>query len=186
MNMKLIVGTIALTTLVGCAAPAKVSQMTLKDSDTSTYIKTTPLSHRIVVDSVEGGENGVRNLRLAEVGDAEFRLALEESLEKVDLLAEDSSAPYALSIKILNFKRPNFGLTTKVSTTIQYSLTRKADKHNLFERIISSEHTATLGDSILGFQRVRIATAGAVRNNIEFLLQQLKELKVEHMEVALR
>jgi hypothetical protein len=52
-------------------------------------------------------------------------------------------------------------------------------KSLVWEKSISTSHTAGMSDSVISITRIRMATEGAVRKNIELAIQEISRLKLE-------
>jgi hypothetical protein len=57
--------------------------------------------------------------------------------------------------------------------TVLWSLSRNDTRETVWQALIESQHTATAGEAFAGVVRVRKATEGAARENIEAAIQQL-------------
>src|SRR5437879_13740270 len=73
---------------------------------------------------------------------------------------------------------PSSGFTLKVDSFIRYKLTSN-DGKTVFDDIVTGTCTKTMDDAFVAGERMRLATAGAVRANISTLLLQLDSLHPE-------
>jgi hypothetical protein len=159
--------------LSGCATPAAVDQMTARDVYSGGVGSATPLKNSISVRSVSGGQE-TNPMLMSKVSNEGFQQALEQSLQKALLLAPDANtSTYLLDAKLASLEQPWGGLDMKVTAAVEYSLEEKATGEQLFVRTISTPFTATFGDAALGMERLKIANEGAVRENIEELINGL-------------
>ena len=59
-----------------------------------------------------------------------------------------------------------------------WSLINNANKDVVMRESIKSSHTATMGDTLLGAKRFRLAMEGAVRENINLGLTAISRLQL--------
>jgi hypothetical protein len=55
---------------------------------------------------------------------------------------------------------------------------KRASGATVWQESIKSEHTATMGDAMVGVTRLRLATEGAARNNIATGLAKIGQLNL--------
>jgi len=167
---------ISLLMVGGCAASARMGQMAVT-ADTVQPIAS-PLRDTIGVKEVSGGEK-TNPLWTSEIGNDEFRGALESSLKSAGLLekAKDEGR-YSLSATLEKVDQPVFGFSTTVTTQVKYALTEKASGKEVYQESISGQYTAKMSDSFYGPKRLRIANEGAARVNIETMIKKLSQLNL--------
>jgi hypothetical protein len=168
--------------LSGCATAARTDHMTVSSAP-SARTAHSPLKSSISIETVSGGEN-TNPLWTSEIGNAEFRGALEASLRSTQLLA-DGPGRYALKAILLSVKQPMVGFDMTVTTTVQYTLTERSSSRVVFDKPISSSYTATVGDAFLGYERLRLANEGAAKNNISQLIDELYRLELQSDDISL-
>ncbi len=178
-SWALILGVVMLS---GCATAARVDQMTASPS-ASASTAPAQLQNGISIDTVSGGEN-TNPLWTSEIGNTEFRGALEASLRAARLLA-DGSGRYTLKAILLSVKQPMVGFDMTVTTTVRYTLTERASSRVVFDKPIASSFTATVGDAFLGYKRLRLANEGSARNNISQLVDELYRLDLQPDDLSL-
>jgi hypothetical protein len=183
---KLVFPILLAIALSGCATPARIDQMTAKKIDTSKIANETPLKNNLSLKGVSGGES-TNPLWVSKVGDDEFRQALEQSLKTVLLLASDQDkGSYLLSTTLVSLDQPLIGLDLKVTATVEYSLEEKATGRKIFSKTIATPFTATFSDAALAFERLKIANEGAVRENIEKIVDELLSLNISKQQVSVK
>lgn len=171
------------TVLSGCAAPARIDQMTATASPQQ-RIAPTELRKNIAVRDVTGGKE-TNPMWVSNVGNSEFEQALEASLRDAGLLAAGKQAgKYTLVAHLENVDQPMGGFNMTVTATVSYSLVERATGKEVFVRRVSLPYTATLGTAFSGSERLRIANEGAVRVNITQAINELLALKID--QVAMR
>ncbi len=65
------------------------------------------------------------------------------------------------------------------SMEISYALARTSPKGILWEKKISTSHTAGMSDALISIARLQIATEGAARQNIEQAIQEISKLQLQ-------
>ncbi len=159
--------------LTGCAAPASIEGMTVTGTAVMAAPASFPLKHRLLIGNVSGGEE-TNPMWTSEVGNEEFRAALEESLRVGQLLARsDQDALYVLRATLLNVHQPMIGFDLKVDSKVRYELNSRSDGKHLWEDTVSADYTATVGEAFLAVERLRLANEGSIRENLQALIQRL-------------
>ncbi len=170
--------------LSGCASPAAIDQMTAKNIAPSKISAETPLKNNLSVKNVSGGQ-ATNPMWLSKVGDDNFKQALEQSLNTALLLAPDANkSAYLLDVKLVSLEQPFAGLDLKVTATVEYSLQEKLTGEKVFTKTITTPFTATFGDAALAFVRLKIANEGAIRENIEKIIDELLALNISKQQVS--
>ncbi len=159
----------------GCASRAKPDAMT---------VLTTPLTQRSSSDitvTVIGGKETASS-GTPQISDADFAQALSDSFSKTGLFAKVSQsgpAKYALEAFLVRLEQPLFGFSFTVTLEVSYALSRSEPKEVLWKKSITTTHTATTGDAFIAVTRLRLATEGAAKNNIEQAIREISNLKLE-------
>lgn len=175
MSASVIAGALLLT---GCAAPARIDQMTA-NSTPQQRVAQTPLRVNVAVRDVTGGKE-TNPMWVSNVGNSEFEQALESSLRDAGLLANGKqSGKYTLVAHLERIDQPMAGLDMTVTVTVLYSVVERASGKEVLNRRIAMPYTATFGAAFAGAERLRIANEGAVRTNITKLIEELFALNVE-------
>lgn len=183
---KLLYPILLVAALSGCATPARIDQMTAKRIDTSKIANESPLKNSLSLKGVVGGQT-TNPLWVSKVGGDDFRQALEQSLKTAMLLASDQGkGSYLLSTTLISLDQPLIGLNLKVTATVEYSLEERATGRKVFSEIISTPFTATFSDAALAFERLKIANEGAVRENIERIVDELLSLNISKQQVSVK
>lgn len=156
--------------LQGCASGATTAGMT----STKTYMTSNnPFAQKISVDAVDGG-SWTNPIWISKVGNKDMQEAVKASLKNNGLLANGNGA-YILKPTIKDVDQPIFGASFTVNADVQYVLKEAASGKVVLSKTLKSSHKATMSDSFFGVKRMRIANEGAIRNNIDLLLQQITE-----------
>ena len=174
--LHLIAGAALLALLAGCATPAAVSNMSVY---TSQRTAPTSLKNAISVADVTGGRE-TNPLWVSQVSSEAFRSALEDSLANAGIFERVLSASkYRLTANLNQLEQPAFGIDMTVTSTIKYTVVDTRTGKDVYSRLIRAPFTAGFSDSPLGATRVRIATEGAIKMNIEMLINDLLMMKTD-------
>jgi hypothetical protein len=166
--------------LTGCAAPARIDQMTSTASPAQRVLQT-PLRANVAVRDVTGGKE-TNPMWVSNVGSSEFEQALEASLRDAGLLAPGKQAgKYMLVAHLENLDQPFGGFNMTVTATVSYSLVERATGKEVLNRRVSLPYTASLSSAFVGTERLRIANEGAVKVNIAKLIDELFAMKIDQV-----
>ena len=178
--LQVLIPVVFAVVLTGCAAPARVEQMTAAVSSQQ-RIAATPLRQNIAVSDVTGGKE-TNPMWMSNVGNSEFEHALEASMRDAGLLAAGKQAgKYTLVAHLESVDQPMAGFNMTVTVTVSYSLVERATGKEILNRRVSLPYTASMTDAFAGTERLRIANEGAVRVNITKLIDELFALKVDQV-----
>jgi hypothetical protein len=111
-----------------------------------------------------------------------FAQALATSLERSGLFRKaflDTPGQYQLQANVTDVQEEVLGINLTASMTISYVLARMSPKALVWEKSITSSHTAGIGDSVISITRLQMATEGAARKNIEEVIRDLSMVKLE-------
>lgn len=156
--------------LQGCASGATSVGMT---STKSYMTSNNPFAKQISVDAVDGG-SWTNPVWISKVGNKDMEEAVKASLRNNGLLANGNGA-YILKPIIKDVDQPFVGASFTVNADVQYVLKEAASGKVVLSKTLKSSYKATMSDSFFGVKRMRIANEGAIRNNIDLLLQQITE-----------
>lgn len=157
--------------VAGCATPSGPGAMTARDVQAAT-----PVSESVSV-FVTGGKE-TNPMFISQISNADFREALKQSLLNSGLAKEvpDKDGRYRLDAFIGALDQPFIGGDFTVKMEVSYTLTDVTAKKLVWQKSISSAHTATFSDSVLGVERLRFANEGAARRNIEAAVAEMAKL----------
>jgi hypothetical protein len=124
------------------------------------------------------------------IPDAALRQALADAIVMSKLFARvvdkavDKPGNYLLTVSVLSVEQPTGRLSglavhTTVKMAADWTLRRADTKAPVWAATIRSEHTARPDDAIPGGSRLRIATEGAVRENIALGLDRIAKLSLQ-------
>jgi hypothetical protein len=158
--------------LSGCASAAKSKGMVISQVPKPRTV------HDVLTISVKGGEQ-TNPMWMSKISDDDFRGALLESLQKMDMfktIRSSGNEPYLFEATLEHLEQPIMGFNMSVGLRVDWKLTRASDQKVLWHDKIESSHTATVGDAFAGIKRLRLATEGAARANIQQALTKLSTL----------
>ena len=157
----------------GCATPAKPQAMVVQPQ-ASSPVTNQALKSAFWVTNVSGGKE-TNPLWTSEVGNAEFKQALIQSLKIAGLFAKDAaSSRYTISAELQELKQPLIGVTFKVQSKVAYQISGE----ELSKTIpISAEGVGTMSDSWVGVSRLRIASENSIKENIKIFMRKLDEFE---------
>jgi hypothetical protein len=160
----------------GCATPTQTSAMValpqLED------VHQSPSSLAV---SVMGGRE-TSAVGASQISNQDFAQALKDSISKANLfsgIGEVDGSRYQLNAFISRVNQPMMGFSMTVTMEVSYNLVDSQSKKSIWEKSIVSEHTAAAGEAFAGVKRLRLATEGAARQNIESLIRELAKLHLD-------
>jgi hypothetical protein len=125
--------------------------------------------------------------------DAAFRQALADAITLSRVFSRVVDKPgggggYVLSVTVTRLERPESRLNVHLNPTVGmeagWTLRRADTRATVWQATIRSEHTASPSDTLDGKARLRIATEGAVRENIAAGLARISKLNLQPGAVA--
>jgi hypothetical protein len=121
--------------------------------------------------SVEGGWS-----MPAQISKLEFAKAVETSLVSSKVfsrLVQIEAAVYRLDVVLDDVRQPPGGFNMTTEMTVLWSLSRVDTKETVWQELVQSSYTATVGQAFAGVVRARMSAEGAARNNIRNALEKL-------------
>ena len=120
---------------------------------------------------VEGG-GGLDSRISNEAFEEAVRASLAEAGVFSDVVRIDQ-ADFRLDAILGDCRQPAGGFDMTVEMTVLWSLSTAEPARIVWQALVESQHTATVGDAFAGVVRMREATEGAARKNIEEALRRL-------------
>ncbi len=154
-----------LSALTAACAPAARTDLMTTSNLIPAYVDANPsLRNSVYVLDVIGGKDSVW---VSQVGNSDFRNALENSLQSNLLLAAiPADAPYAITAELLDLEQPLVGLNLTVTSSVSYQVTEKGGSEMFMNEEVVTPFTASFGSSLMASERLRLANEGAIRANI--------------------
>ncbi len=159
-----------LTGLAACATPSNPANMTLP---ATTGVTASPgdLGYRSVTSVTVSGGQGTNPLWTSQVSNADFKTALEASLTAAGYMGTEGR-PLRVSASLIDLKQPLVGLDLTVTSRVRYTVTR--DSQTVFDETVAATGTATMGQSFMATERLRIANEASIRENIRAFLTRFR------------
>jgi hypothetical protein len=126
----------------------------------------------VSIDVSGGASEGLK------VSNDNLKTALADAIAKSQTFSkviEGASGTYLLTVAISSLQQPMFGGSFTVKMEAGWTLKRTSGQ-TVWQESIQSEHTATMGDAMVGATRLKLATEGAARNNIAAGLAKIGQL----------
>ncbi|MEZ5864543.1 MAG: hypothetical protein R3D25_10945 [Geminicoccaceae bacterium] len=160
--------------LGGCSSPATVEGMSSLSSFGEAAAPS-ELHHAIELGTVTGGKP-TNPLLTSDVGNAEFREALAQSLRAAGILATDGSpGAYLLEATLVGMSCRRWA-STSASPPGRRSITGLADgwgSGKSLHNVVTRPYTATFSDALSGAEARTPRERGAIRENIREFIDQL-------------
>lgn len=152
--------------LTGCTIAATHDGMSVSNLST---INQYPYS--VSISSIGAGDYFISSTNL--------KAAIESSIIKNNLfnrVIQGNNGDYELTVTVLEQSKPAFGIDFTINLNAFWLLVKTSDKSIILKENIQSSYTAEFSDSILGYERFRLAEEGAVRKNISQGIQAISNL----------
>lgn len=140
-------------------------------------------SHRAPLGvNVEGGWD-----LPGQIANEEFLKAVETSLVSSKVfsrIVRIEDAVYRLDVVVGDLRQPPGGFDMTTVMTVLWSLSRVDTQDTVWQQLVESSHTATVGDAFAGVVRLRKSAEGAARKNIRRALELMANAALEAREKA--
>ena len=116
-----------------------------------------------------------------QISDAAFRDALVSSIRNSQVFSrvvEGKGGDYLLTVTLFSMQQPLFGFSLTVTMEAGWTLQRSSGGAPVWQESIKSTHTATTSDAFAAVTRLRLATEGAAKKNIEQGLAKVSQLNL--------
>ena len=163
---------ILLAGLGACASPANPAAMTVNAQDADRPFPQ-PFQRAMCVRNITGGE-ATNPLWVSKVDNAGFQSALSSSLGNMGLAAPGGDCAFPIDANLLGLAQPSIGFDFTVTSHVNYKVYDRAGQPVLLETV-DAPFTATMSDSLVAFERLRIANEGAIRTSIQQFFNRLRE-----------
>lgn len=169
-QLAVVSAAVSLLALGACASGARPEAMAVLPSAVEAARPGTPGYQSIRVEAVQGGGD-TNPLWLSNVSNAEFKTALESSLQTSGYFKADG--PWALTATMVDLQRPMAGFDLSVVSRVRYSVLDRSGTI-VFDETVAATGTATMGDSLLAVERLRMANEASIRENIKAFLTRFR------------
>lgn len=170
----LIAATSLALVLTGCATPANRDAMTPQG-----FVVSKHYPHSVHVLTNGGSETTA--IGSSNISDADLKAAIEDAVMQSKVfksIVQSAGGDYELSVRVVSLSKPIFGATFTVEMETAWSLIKESDHSILMRKSVKSSGTATMGDSLAGVTRLRLAVENAARENISQGLKAVAELNL--------
>jgi hypothetical protein len=190
--LRAAIALVAAALLAACDTSARVDNMTAAplpptpSSSPSPVTAASPAFEAIAVGSITGGSEATK-LWVSNVSNENFRTALQQSLQREAMAAANgmanSAGRYRLNAELIELDQPLAGFNFTVTARVHYRLVPVDDPQTpRFDQVVETPYTTKFGENVLSAERLRIATEGAVRENIGVVVHQLIETLQQPVE----
>jgi hypothetical protein len=158
--------------LSGCATATQTAAMAPK---TEWHVRKNAQTVTIQV----GGGSATSSMGASQIANDDFARAIQQAVIDSGLFAKADlagSGDYRLDVQIVRLQQPLFGASFNVVLETTWRLSKQSDRSVVWEKSITSNFTATMGDAFAGVTRLRLATEGAARNNVSDAISQIGAL----------
>lgn len=157
----------------GCASGAQSAAMVARQ------VPTVRRTHEAVSVTVDGGQQ-TDPMWMSKISNQDYKAALVDSLNRSRLferVQDTGEPPLRLALLLESLEQPLAGFDMTVVLRVHWQLLRMPDKTVLWHDRINTVYTAKFGDALAGLKRLRLATEGAARENIEEGLRKLAAME---------
>ena len=161
-------------TLGGCASPVTHEAMVPQKMGAVVH------HPQSVAVAVTGG-NETSAAGKSQVSNAELQQAVIAAIDQSKVFArtvQGNNGDYVLNVTLVSLDQPNFGFSFTVGAEMGWSLTKADTGAVVWRESIKSQSTAGATDAFAGVTRLKMATEGAVRENIQTGLGKLSALNL--------
>lgn len=130
-----------------------------------------PLSNAVSVVELPGEHQSTFS---AQISDEALANAVKAALKESGMLA-DMDEKYSVLPTLIHLKQPMAGLDMTVTATINYLVRDIATNKVVKDQSLSTTYTAGMTEAFVGTTRVRLASEGAVRDNVAQFIDQLSD-----------
>jgi hypothetical protein len=159
----------------GCASEARTGAMIVAASPDNVIGSASPLRNAIRVDVVTGGSE-TNPLWKSNVSTDNFRAALGESLARNGMTASGQGR-YLLNAELVSLDRPFAAFDTTVTAKVRYTLVAAGvaagSQAIKLDTTIETPYTVKFNDAAYGPERFRLASEGAMRDNIDAIIKRM-------------
>jgi hypothetical protein len=157
--------------LLGCASPAQPGGMTPRLARPAAAAPPRTVS----IQTTGGTETFA--LGRSKISNRAFTEALADALRESGILVAlaDQSADYHLAVAIDELEQPHVAFPMKVRLTTSWKLWPRDEHEPVWRETLSTTYTEPFAEEFFGIKRLRLATEGAARQNIEQAVARLSE-----------
>ncbi len=127
-----------------------------------------PVAESVSV-AVDGGQE-TSSMGKSQISSDDFSAAITQSILDNGVFSQvlpGNEGQYRLNAVIVTLEQPTIGFSFTVNMEAAWRLIERASGKVVWEQVINSTATATTGDAFAAVTRLRLATEGAAKANIE-------------------
>jgi hypothetical protein len=159
----------------GCASGARTDAMIVPASPGTVSGASSPLRGAVRVDVVTGGAE-TNPLWKPNVSTDNFRAALGESLTRNGMTSSGQTR-YLLNAELVSLDRPFAAFDTTVTAKVRYTVVTAGvaagSQAIRLDETIETPYTVKFSDAAYGPERFRLASEGAMRDNIDAIIKRM-------------
>lgn len=157
---------LALIAVAGCSSETRSTAIVAPATSSTLVDSNSPLFQSVVVGEVNGGEETTLTTLTSKVSNASFREALTTSLRLNGMLSPQPESDFIVDATIVSIEQPTLQLNFTTTATVSYLVRARKTNKALYENTLTTTSEAKFTDSIVRQERIRLATEGAMRENI--------------------
>lgn len=162
--------------LGGCASPAQSGAMV------PTSLGPVSKHTQSISLNVTGG-SPTSAAGASQISNEDYTTALTQAIEQSGLFAKvippGQAGDYHLEISIVRLQQPMMGFSMTATIETNWTLTRISDHSVVWQKAITTSHTTKTSEALAGVKRLRLATEGSARDNIQDAIQQMSALNLQ-------
>jgi hypothetical protein len=163
-----------LLTLSGCATPVSHEALVPGTLQVATH-------HPQSISVVASGGTETSAAGKPQVSDTELQQAVAAAITQTKTFSrvvDGKSGDYILTVTVFDVTQPSFGFTFTVGVEMGWTLARADNGAKVWQESIKSEHTVGTGEAFVAVTRLKLATEGAIRDNVKQGLIKLSALSI--------
>lgn len=161
--------------LAACAGAARTTQIVAPATTTTLIDSNSPLFESVTVGAINGGAETTLTSLTTQVSNESFSEALATSLRINGFLSDEPQDDFVVDATILSIEQPSLQIDFTTTATVAYLVRARASNQPLYEQEVTTSSEAKFTDSIVRSERIRIATQGAMRENIAKFLNDFSD-----------
>ena len=101
-----------------------------------------------------------------------IKIAIENAILQNNIFV-NGGRKFRLNASVLALENPIMGISLTAELRIRWTLFDVTNNKEVFNEVISNDYTATMSDSIVAGQRLKIANENVVKDNIRIALEKI-------------
>lgn len=151
--------------VAGCSSAARPTAIVAPAERAAFVEDHSPIYQSMVVGAISGGEETTL-ISNSKISNEAFREALTTSMRLNGMLSEAATDDYTVEAQILSVEQPTLQINFTTTAIVTYRVLATASGSELYCQTIKTQSEAKFTDSIVRQERIRLATEGAMQENI--------------------